>query len=133
MKLLLGSVLTFLSCAALAAPTGTLSVHILNQQTGLPSKDVTVELDKLEGSSWQRLASAKTDNDGRVKSLFPEEGDMEPGVYKVTFNTGEYFKNQNLETFFPAIPVTFTVTEKNQKLHVPLLLSQYGYATYRGS
>lgn len=133
MKLVLGSVLAFFSCSVLAAPAGTLSVHILNQQTGLPSQGVTVELEKQDGNAWQHIASAKTDNDGRVKSLFPQEGDMEPGVYKVTFNTGDYFKSQKLDTFFPSIPVTFSVTEKNQKLHVPLLLSQYGYSTYRGS
>ena len=58
---------------------------------------------------------------------------MQPGTYKVTFRTGDYFKSQHMSSFFPEIPVIFTVTEKNQKLHVPLLLSQYGYSTYRGS
>ena len=58
---------------------------------------------------------------------------MEPGVYKVTFKTGDYFKSQNMNTFFPVIPVIFNVTKQNQKLHIPLLLSQYGYSTYRGS
>ncbi len=51
---------------------------------------------------------------------------MEPGVYKVTFKTGDYFKSQNMNTFFPVIPVIFNVTKQNQKLHIPLLLSQYG-------
>ncbi|HDE1276071.1 TPA: hydroxyisourate hydrolase, partial [Klebsiella pneumoniae] len=54
-------------------------------------------------------------------------------VYKVTFKTGDYFKSQNMNTFFPVIPVIFNVTKQNQKLHIPLLLSQYGYSTYRGS
>ncbi|MEI9608868.1 hydroxyisourate hydrolase, partial [Raoultella ornithinolytica] len=56
-----------------------------------------------------------------------------PGIYKVTFKTGEYFKINNMSTFFPVIPVIFNVTKQNQKLHIPLLLSQYGYSTYRGS
>lgn len=55
------------------------------------------------------------------------------GWYKVTFKTGDYFKSQNMNTFFPVIPVIFNVTKQNQKLHIPLLLSQYGYSTYRGS
>ena len=122
-----------LSFSALAAPEGTLSVHILNQQTGLPSQGVQVELDKQQGSSWQHIASGKTDADGRIKTLYPRADNMEPGIYKVTFKTGEYFKINNMSTFFPVILVIFNVTKQNQKLHIPLLLSQYGYSTYRGS
>lgn len=119
--------------AAFSAPVGTLSVHILNQQTGLPSPDVTVTLEKQQQNSWTTLASAKTDPDGRIKSIYPQEQDMQPGVYKVTFKTSEYFRSQKLDSFFPEIPVQFTVTRTNEKLHIPLLLSQYGYSTYKGS
>ena len=119
--------------SAFAAPAGTLSVHILNQQTGLPSPDVTVTLEKQQQNSWTTLASAKTDPDGRIKSLYPQEQDMQPGVYKVTFKTSDYFRSQKLDSFFPEIPVQFTVTRTNEKLHIPLLLSQYGYSTYKGS
>lgn len=133
MKLIIASVISLLSFSALAAPEGILSVHILNQQTGLPSQGVQIELDKQQGSGWQHIASGKTDADGRIKSLYPQADNMEPGVYKVTFKTGDYFKSHNMSTFFPVIPVIFSVTEQNQKLHIPLLLSQYGYSTYRGS
>ncbi|WP_064359140.1 hydroxyisourate hydrolase [Raoultella ornithinolytica] len=133
MKSLIASIISLLSFSTLAAPEGTLSVHILNQQTGLPSQGVQVELDKQQGSSWQHIASGKTDADGRIKTLYPRADNMEPGIYKVTFKTGEYFKINNMSTFFPVIPVIFNVTKQNQKLHIPLLLSQYGYSTYRGS
>ncbi|MDU0922270.1 hydroxyisourate hydrolase [Raoultella ornithinolytica] len=133
MKSLIASIISLLSFSALAAPEGTLSVHILNQQTGLPSQGVQVELDKQQGSSWQHIASGKTDADGRIKTLYPRADNMDPGIYKVTFKTGEYFKINNMSTFFPVIPVIFNVTKQNQKLHIPLLLSQYGYSTYRGS
>ena len=133
MKSLIASIISLLSFSALAAPEGTLSVHILNQQTGLPSQGVQVELDKQQGSSWQHIASGKTDADGRIKTLYPRADNMEPGIYKVTFKTGEYFKINNMSTFFPVIPVIFNVTKQNQKLHIPLLLSQYCYSTYRGS
>lgn len=133
MKSLIASIISLLSFSALAAPEGTLSVHILNQQTGLPSQGVQVELDKQQGSSWQHIASGKTDADGRIKTLYPRADNMEPRIYKVTFKTGEYFKINNMSTFFPVIPVIFNVTKQNQKLHIPLLLSQYGYSTYRGS
>ena len=119
--------------AAFAAPEGTLSVHILNQQTGKPSPGVTVTLEQQQQSGWTTLASAKTDGDGRIKSLYPQDKDMSPGVYRVTFKTGDYFRQQSEKTFFPEVPVLFTVTRTNEKLHIPLLLSQYGYSTYKGS
>ncbi|WP_422732518.1 hydroxyisourate hydrolase [Leclercia pneumoniae] len=119
--------------AAFSAPVGTLSVHILNQQTGVPSSDVTVTLEKEQQGNWAQLASDKTDQDGRIKSLYPQDKEMEPGVYRVVFKTGDYFKSQKADSFFPEIPVLFTVTRTNEKLHIPLLLSQYGYSTYKGS
>ena len=119
--------------AAFSAPVGTLSVHILNQQTGVPSSDVTVTLEKEQQGNWAQLASGKTDQDGRIKSLYPQDKEMEPGVYRVVFKTGDYFKSQKTDSFFPEIPVLFTVTRTNEKLHIPLLLSQYGYSTYKGS
>jgi 5-hydroxyisourate hydrolase len=119
--------------AAFSAPAGTLSVHILNQQTGIPSPNVIVTLEKEQQNSWVTLASGKTDEDGRIKSLYPQDQDMQPGIYKVTFKTGDYFHQQKQTSFFPEIPVMFTVTKTNEKLHIPLLLSQYGYSTYKGS
>lgn len=119
--------------AAFSAPSGTLSVHILNQQTGIPSPNVTVTLEKEQQNSWVTLASGKTDEDGRIKSLYPQDQDMLPGIYKVTLKTGDYFHQQQQTSFFPEIPVMFTVTKTNEKLHIPLLLSQYGYSTYKGS
>ncbi|MEH3479500.1 hydroxyisourate hydrolase [Enterobacter cloacae] len=133
MKKLIVVALSLCSWSALAAPEGTLSVHILNQQTSLPSSGVKVVLDKQEGVNWQHIADGKTDAGGRIKSLYPSDSDMTPGIYRVTFQTGAYFKSQKMDTFFPGIPVTFNVSKNNEKLHIPLLLSQYGYSTYRGS
>lgn len=122
-----------LSSVALAAPEGTLSVHILNQQTGVPSPNVAVTLEKQQQGQWTTLANGKTDNNGRIKSLYPQDKDMAPGIYRVTFKTGDYFSQQQQKTFFPEIPVLFSVSSTNEKLHIPLLLSQYGYSTYRGN
>ncbi|EHN8831856.1 hydroxyisourate hydrolase [Enterobacter hormaechei] len=119
--------------AAFSAPAGTLSVHVLDQQTGMPPADVAVTLEKQEQDKWTPIASGKTDHDGRIKSLYPQDQDMAPGVYKVTFKTADYFHGKKLESFFPEVPVLFTVTRTNEKLHIPLLLSQYGYSTYKGS
>ncbi|MEP8794225.1 hydroxyisourate hydrolase [Enterobacter hormaechei] len=121
--------------AAFSAPAGTLSVHVLDQQTGMPPADVAVTLEKQEQEQdkWTPIASGKTDHDGRIKSLYPQDQDMAPGVYKVTFKTADYFHGKKLDSFFPEVPVLFTVTRTNEKLHIPLLLSQYGYSTYKGS
>lgn len=119
MKLVIASVISLLSFSALAAPEGTLSVHILNQQTGLPSPGVQIELDKQQGESWQHIATGKTDADGRIKSLYPQAENMEPGVYKVTFKTGDYFKSQNMNTFFPVIPGYFQCHKAKSKTAYP--------------
>lgn len=119
--------------AVMAAPEGTLSVHILNQQTGKPSAEVTVVLEKKTDTGWQKLATGKTDSNGRIKSLYPQDTAMDKGIYKVTFETGDYFAQQKQASFFPEIPVIFSVSQQNEKLHIPLLLSQYGYSTYRGN
>lgn len=66
--------------AAFSAPAGTLSVHILDQQTGMPPSDVTVTLEKQQQDKWTPIAGGKTDHDGRIKSLYPQDQDMQPGV-----------------------------------------------------
>ena len=119
--------------AAFSAPAGTLSVHVLDQQTGMPPADVAVTLEKQEQNKWTPIASGKTDHDGRIKSLYPQDQDMAPGVYKVTFKTADYFHGKKLDSFFPEVPVLVPVTRTNETLHIPLLLSQYGYSTYKGS
>ncbi|MCK2179715.1 hydroxyisourate hydrolase [Hafnia paralvei] len=131
--LLLASLISLTATAGAEQIKNPLSVHILNQQTGLPSAGVTVTLEHKEGDKWVNLSSAVTDEDGRIPALYPAQKTMALGDYKVTFKTGAYFSALKQDTFFPEIPVVFHVTKMNQHLHVPLLLSQYGYSTYRGS
>ena len=118
---------------AMAAGDNTLSVHILNQQTGTPAANVEVVLEQKQGDSWKKLNTAKTDNDGRVKALWPDQPAASVGDYRVIFKTGSYFSAQKLDSFFPEIPVEFHISKPDEHYHVPLLLSQFGYATYRGS
>ncbi|ECF2367444.1 TPA: hydroxyisourate hydrolase [Salmonella enterica] len=109
------------------------SVHVLNLKTGLPSEGVTVVLEKKEGDRWVKLNSAVTSQDGRINALYPSSQKINPGDYRVTFETGKYYSARNEETFFPEIPVIIHVPKAGEHYHVPLLLSQYGYSTYRGS
>ncbi|KNC12049.1 hydroxyisourate hydrolase [Klebsiella sp. RIT-PI-d] len=116
----------------MAAANNILSVHILDQQTGKPAANVEVVLEQKNSNGWQQLNSGHTDKDGRIKALWPEQ-EAKPGDYRVTFKTKPYFDSKKQESFFPEVPVEFHITKTDEHYHVPLLLSQYGYSTYRGS
>ncbi|WP_397455189.1 hydroxyisourate hydrolase [Pseudomonas versuta] len=124
--------LSAISSLALAAGN-PLSVHVLNLENGLPSPGVNVTLEKHVGQNWQPLAQGVTNEQGRIGELFPDKQAMEAGQYRVVFKTGDYFKKAGRDTFFPEIPVIFEVKNADQHYHIPLLLSPYGFSTYRGS
>lgn len=115
-----------------AAPN-PLSVHVLNLETGVPSAGVEVTLERHAGATWQALASGTTNEQGRIAELFPAGKPLEQGEYRVVFKTGDYYSRQGKEAFFPEIPVIFQVKQTDQHYHIPLLLSAYGFSTYRGS
>lgn len=131
------SVSAFSMAATSEKPVTTMknpiSVHVLNLKTGIPSEGVTVVLDKKEGDKWVKLNSAVTSKDGRINALYPAGEEISPGDYRVIFETGKYYADHNEDTFFPEIPVIIHVPKAGEHYHVPLLLSQYGYSTYRGS
>ena len=104
-----------------------ISTHILDTTKGLPAAGVPVVLEKQEGTTWKKLAEENTNSDGRIVFNCPHE----PGVYRLTFKTEEYFKDE--EFFFMNTPIIFKVKNTESKYHVPLLLHPYGYSTYRGS
>ena len=110
-----------------------LSVHVLNQETGLPSSNIAVTLEAQQGEKWVKLNEAKTDENGRIKALYPAETDLQKGVYRLTFKTGDWFKANNKRTFFPEVPVVFVIDGSLDHYHISLLLSSYGYSTYRGN
>ncbi|ENW99962.1 hydroxyisourate hydrolase [Acinetobacter sp. CIP 101934] len=129
-KIIFALAATFLSTFGFANP---LSVHVLNQETGLPSANITVTLEAQQGEKWVKLNEAKTDSNGRIKELYPKDTNLQKGIYKVTFKTGDWFKTNNQRTFFPEIPVVFVIDGPLEHYHIPLLLSSYGYSTYRGN
>ena len=133
MKKLAGVVLAMMVTYACLAEDNPLSVHVLNTSTGLPSADVAVTLDQKVDGQWRPLAHAATDAQGRVRALYPAQQPMQSGVYRVTFNTGEWFKQRGEQTFFPEASVVFQVDGTVPHYHIPLLISPYGYATYRGN
>lgn len=130
--LVAGAVLSLLSSAVFAA-ANPLSVHVLNLQDGLPSPGVSVTLEKQDGQDWSRLSTAVTNEQGRVPALYPQDKVLEKGIYRVTFKTGDWFKKHQSATFFPEVPVIFEADGSVPHYHIPLLLSPYGFSTYRGN
>jgi len=130
--LLAGAILSGLSSLALA-DANPLSVHVLNLQDGLPSPAVTVTLEKKDGQNWQALNDGVTNEQGRITALYPEGKALEKGTYRVTFKTGEWFAKHDMSSFFPEVPVIFEVDGTVPHYHIPLLLSPYGFSTYRGN
>lgn len=121
-----------LSTAVMAAGN-PLSVHVLNLETGLPSPGVSVQLDARDGDVWKPLARGVTNDQGRISALFPADRELSRGIYRVTFETGAYFRARDVSTFFPEVPVVFEVSGDVTHTHIPLLLSRYGFSTYRGN
>ena len=110
-----------------------ITTHILDNSLGTPAAGVAVTLFRIseEGQSTE-IGDGVTNEDGRVADLL-EPGQALPGVYRLRFEVSDYFNKQNRETFYPHVEITFRVADTEAHYHVPLLLSPYGYTTYRGS
>jgi 5-hydroxyisourate hydrolase len=113
-----------------------ISTHVLDTSRGQPAVGVMVILERLatDGAALTgEMSRAKTDTDGRVRELLPASASFGAGRYRLTFDTGSYFSGRGVEPFYPSVVVTFVVRDPAQHFHVPLLLSAYGYSTYRGT
>ena len=111
-----------------------LTTHVLDTARGRPAEGVPVSLEKQTSEGgWRTLGRGKTDADGRLRDLLPQEQKLARGVHRLTFDTATYFDSLGLAGFYPEVSVTFSVEDASQHYHVPLLLSPFGYSTYRGS
>lgn len=106
-----------------------ISTHVLDTVLGKPAAGVAVRLEKKAGDTWQSLASGETNTDGRCADLAPA---APAGLYRLTFATGAYLARDNRTGIYPEISVTFAC-DGEAHYHLPLLLSDNGYTTYRGS
>jgi 5-hydroxyisourate hydrolase len=106
-----------------------ISTHVLDLAKGRPASGMAVQLSGrgADADEWSMIADRVTDNDGRVKRLAE---DARPGVYRLWFDVGSYL---GPDGFFPEVSVAFRIDDGGRDIHVPLLLNQYGYSTYRGS
>ena len=113
-----------------------ITTHVLDTALGRPAAGMPVRLMRVAESGCTELGRACTDVDGRAADLGPAP--IEPGTYRLVFDTAAYARAQpgadgSKPAFFPEVTVTFTVQDQAGHYHVPLLLSPFGYATYRGS
>ena len=111
-----------------------ITTHVLDTSRGYAAAGIRVTLEKqAKQSMWRKLAEDITDADGRCNKLFSPRTRLSKGVYRLTFETAQYFRSKRVQSFYPFVAVSFTVKATKAHYHVPLLLSPFGYATYRGT
>ena len=111
-----------------------ITTHVLDTARGRPAAGVPVTLESRdEGGGWRVVGRGATDSDGRLRDLLPADSRLSEGDYRLTFDAGAYFDAVGLEGFYTEVSVSFVVRDAAAHYHVPLLLSPYGYSTYRGS
>jgi 5-hydroxyisourate hydrolase len=110
-----------------------ITTHVLDTARGRPAAGVPVTLESKGEGGWRVVGRGETDADGRLRDLLPEGFPLSEGDYRLTFGAGAYFAAQGAEGFYTEVVVAFVVRDAASHYHVPLLLSPYGYSTYRGS
>ncbi len=110
-----------------------ITTHVIDIASGLPAAGVTVILEIRQASQWAPVGRGETDMTGRLSSLAPS-GPVAPGTYRLMFDIGSYQRQHGISVpFFPEMTITFNVRDPDDHYHIPLLLSPFGYSTYRGA
>ncbi|KAK2169031.1 hypothetical protein NP493_1203g01049 [Ridgeia piscesae] len=110
-----------------------LTTHVLDTAQGHPAQNLPITLFRQTApAQWQQLSSGTTNADGRCPNII-SRSEFVNGRYKLTFDTGAYFRQNNQAGFYPYVDVVFEISDPGVHYHVPLLLSPFGYSTYRGS
>ena len=109
-----------------------ITTHVLDTARGTPAAGLPIVLERADGDGWARIGGGTTNSDGRLPGL-TEKGSLEAATYRITFETDAYFASIGVEGFYPYARIVFRVTDPGSHHHVPLLLSPFGYSTYRGS
>ncbi|PIB24700.1 hydroxyisourate hydrolase [Amylibacter kogurei] len=118
-------------------PKGYLTTHVLDTASGAPAAGLEIQLYRIDGDTAQHITTMKTNADGRTDSPILPADDFQTGQYRLDFLTGSYLRAQNDKLaeplFLDTIPISFGMNDADAHYHVPLLLSPFGYSTYRGS
>lgn len=118
---------------SMSTNAGYLTTHVLDTARGCPAADLRIELYRLDGDARTQIAATLTNADGRTDAPILPADIFETGEYELVFHAGAYLGVDTENTFLDVIPIRFVMTEADSHYHVPLLLSPYGYSTYRGS
>ena len=111
-----------------------ITTHVLDTALGRPAAGVAVMLDRrADDGTWDTVGRGHTDNDGRLRTLYPGSEPPTPGVYRLTFDTQRYFESLDVDAFYPEVVVVFETLAGQTHYHVPLLIGPFGYTTYRGT
>jgi 5-hydroxyisourate hydrolase len=111
----------------------SISTHVLDTTSGRPAAGLTVRLEALGlDGHWMEITHGATDVDGRISNLLGDDGIEAEGMYRMTFDVGEYFRTHGHASIYRQVPVVFVVDHCDGSFHIPLLLSPNGYTTYRG-
>ena len=111
-----------------------ITTHILDVSIGRPAAGVLVRLERQShDGKWEAIGSQKTDIDGRARELIPDGEQLTTTVHRLSFDVEAYFREREVDGFYQEVTIAFTVKDASQHYHVPLLLSPFGYSTYRGS
>ncbi len=113
--------------------SGFLTTHVLDTALGVPAAGMTVELYRLEGDSRAQLVTMVTNADGRTDGPILPKADFAVGRYELVFQAGAYFARGEEVSFLDDIPIRFGINDATSHYHVPLLVSPFGFSTYRGS
>ncbi len=109
-----------------------ITTHVLDVSRGRPAGGIAVQLDRRAADGvWQMIGSGATHKDGRLHDLTDEP--LQATAYRLRFDTEDYFASQGTDGFYPAVTIEFQVAATDEHYHVPLLISPFGYSTYRGS
>jgi len=109
-----------------------ITTHILDTTIGKPAERVTIILYGGQNDEWTELARGITNPDGRIADLLNKDDLLHYGIYKMRFETKDYFDKRHVKTYYPYVEIIFEI-ESDQHYHIPLLLNPFGYTTYRGS
>ena len=106
--------------------------HILDTSKGKPAEGVTIILYEGGNDEWKEISRTSTNSDGRAPALTENLHELQPRIYKLRFETKDYFDKSRISTFYPYVEIVFEITA-SEHYHVPLLINPFGYSTYRGS
>ncbi|MFT6143460.1 MAG: 5-hydroxyisourate hydrolase [Myxococcota bacterium] len=111
----------------------SISTHVLDTARGCPAHGLPITLWREDGADSLELGTGITNHDGRIAEFIPDGTALPEGTYRIRFDTGAYFDSQGIEGFYPEVVVRFIIRAADEHYHVPLLISPFGFSTYRGS